>query len=55
MASEGEKYRLKKIPSRKYEVTKVSGSAVVLKGPGNLNLEMIVSLAKLKSDYEKES
>ena len=55
MASKGEKYRLKKIPSRVYEVTKVSGSVVVLKGPGNLNLEMIVSLKKLSSDYEKES
>lgn len=55
MAEKGETYRLKVIPSRKYKVTKVTSSAVVLKGPGDLNLEMIVSLAKLKSDYEKES
>jgi hypothetical protein len=55
VASKGEKYSLKKIPSRVYEVTKVSGSVVVLKGPGNLNLEMIVSLNNLSTDYKKES
>lgn len=51
MASVGEKYR-HKVDRKVYEVTRVSGSAVVLLTPSNL--EMIVSLAKLKKDYTKE-
>ncbi len=51
MASEGEKYR-HKVDQKVYKVTRVSGSAVVLLTPSNL--EMVVSLAKLKKDYTKE-
>lgn len=51
MASVGEKYR-HNVDQKIYKVTKVSGSAVVLYTPSNL--EMIVSLSKLKNEYTKE-
>lgn len=51
MAREGEKYR-HNVDRQIYKVTKVAGSAVVLLTPSNL--EMVVSLAKLKKDYKKE-
>lgn len=51
MASKGEKYR-HNVDRQVYKVTKVVGSAVVLLTPSNL--EMVVSLAKLKRDYTKE-
>lgn len=51
MASKGEKYR-HNVDQKIYKVTKVAGSAVVLLTPSNL--EMVVSLAKLKRDYTKE-
>lgn len=54
MAKKGEKYRLKSIKDQWYEVTKVSGSSVVLKGPDHLNLETIVSLDNLKKNYTQE-
>lgn len=51
MASVGEKYR-HKVDRQVYKVTKAVGSAVVLLTPSNL--EIVVSLAKLKKDYTKE-
>ncbi len=51
MAKEKERYR-HKVDKKIYVVTKVSGSAVVLRTPSNL--EMIVSLKSLKDNYEKE-
>jgi hypothetical protein len=54
MAKKGEKYHLKLMPNRKYVVTRVSGSSVVLKGPGDMQLETIVPLEVLKDDYKKE-
>lgn len=51
MASVGDRYR-HKVDQKVYKVTKTAGSAVVLLTPSNL--EMIVSLAKLKKEYTKE-
>lgn len=51
MAKVNEKYR-HKVDKQVYKVTRVSGSAVVLLTP--TNLEMIVSLKSLKDNYEKE-
>lgn len=51
MASVGDRYR-HKVDRKVYEVTKAAGSAVVLLTPSNL--EIIVSLAKLKKEYTKE-
>lgn len=54
MARKGEKYRLKTITDQWYEVTRVTSSSVVLKGPDKSNEERIVSLASLKDKYTKE-
>ncbi len=51
MASKGDKYR-HNVDRQIYKVTRVSGSAVVLLTPSNL--EMVVMLSKLKRDYTKE-
>ena len=52
MASEGEKYRLKKIKGVWYTVSKVNSTSVVLKD--EKNHEFVVSNNTLNKEYTKE-